>query len=179
MLIQADRSQLLIVDVQERLAPIVTDRDRTVRNVSILLRAAAAHGVPVTMSEQYPKGLGHTLPELAELGSRPALAKTAFSALGDPELRARILDSDRDHVIVGGIEAHVCVLQSVMDLLAEGRAVWLVADACGSRHIDSHTLGLERMRDAGACIVTTEMVVFEFLRSAEAPTFRDMSRLIR
>lgn len=179
MLIEAGRAQLLVVDVQERLAPVVAGREGVVRNTAILLEAAEAHGLPVTLSEQYPRGLGPTLPEIAGRTAVAPLAKTAFSCLADAALRARILGHDRDQLVVAGIEAHVCVLQTVMDLLAAGRAVFVVDDACGSRRQDSHATAMTRMRAAGAAVVTTEMVVFELLRTAAAPAFRDMSRLIR
>jgi nicotinamidase-related amidase len=179
MLVEASRAQVLVVDVQERLAPVIAGRDDILRNIGILLRAAAAHAVPVTLSEQYPKGLGPTLPEIAALTDTAALAKNAFSCLADPALRERILGTEREQVLVAGIEAHVCVLQTVMDLLQVGRTVFVVTDACGSRRDESHAAGITRMRDAGAWVVTTEMVVFELLRTAAAPAFRDMSRLIR
>lgn len=179
MLIDSNNSQLLLIDVQEKLAPIVSDPQRVLRNVSIFIRAAALHKVPIIASEQYPKGLGHTVPEIGEFLPDAPGEKTEFSCLANPALRDRILASGRDVVLIAGIEAHVCVLQSAFDLLEAGKAVYAVADAMGSRTMQSYNLGLERMRAAGAVIVTTEMVVFEFLRDAKADAFRELSRLIR
>jgi nicotinamidase-related amidase len=179
MLIEAERAQLLVVDLQERLMPAIAGAGQVIDNTAILLQAAAAHAVPVTLSEQYPRGLGPTVAPIAALVPCPALAKTAFSCLADPALRDRLAGLRRDQVIVAGVEAHVCVMQTVLDLRAAGTAVFVVGDACGSRRDDSHACALARMRDAGAAVVTTEMAVFELMRTADAPAFRAMSRLIR
>ena len=179
MMIDADRCQLLLVDVQEKLAPIVEDTAGLLRNVAILVRAAQTHCVPVTASEQYPKGLGHTVREVADALTEPPGEKTEFSCLANPALHERIMGLPRDAVLIAGVETHVCVLQTALDLLKAGRTVFAVADAMGSRTSRSHDLGVERMRDAGAQIVTTEMVVFEFLRDSKANAFRELSRLIR
>ncbi len=181
MLIDPSRSHLLVVDVQEKLLPIVTDPERLLRNVRILLDAARLTGMPVTLSEQYPRGLGPTMAELsADLGEadRP-IPKMEFSCARNDELLARLDAAGRDQIIVCGIEAHVCVLQTAMDLVRQGRPVFVVTDAIGSRSDDSRDIAIRRMAAAGIVPVTTEMVVFEQLGSAENPAFREASRLIR
>jgi nicotinamidase-related amidase len=181
MLIDPARSQLLVVDVQEKLLPIVTDPERLLRNVRILLDAGRLTGMPATFSEQYPRGLGPTVAELSRDiadADRP-IAKTEFSCARSAEFSARLDAAGRDQVIVCGIEAHVCVLQTAMDLRERGREVFVVADAVDSRAEHSRETALRRMAAAGVFVVTTEMVVFEQLGSADNPAFREASRLIR
>lgn len=180
MLMDRSGSQLLLIDMQERLDPVIENREEIARNAGILLRAAAALSVPVTVSEQYPAGLGHTLPQLAALVPEDAvLAKRDFSCWQDAGLRARLSAFKRPQIVVAGVEAHVCVNQTVMDLLAANYEVFVVADASGSRRALSRDTALARQARAGAHIVTTEMAVFEWLRTSTAPEFRDLSRLIR
>lgn len=179
MLIEASRSLLLIVDVQERLAPAMTGREDVVRNCTILMRAAGEMKVPQLLSEQYPQGLGHTLAELAELASPEDIyGKVEFSCPQNAPLKERLATENRDQIVIAGIEAHVCVLQSAFDLIADKRDVFIVADAVASRRPESKELALQRMRDAGIATVTTEMVVFEWLRAASSPAFKTLSKLI-
>lgn len=177
MLLKPDTSRLLMVDVQERLLPAMTDPDRVIANGAVLMRAARELGVPVTASEQYPKGLGPTVAALRP--ETPALAKTEFSCLANPALAAEIDDPVRPQLVVFGMEAHVCVLQTVADARAAGRAVYVIADATASRRPESHALAMARMAALGAQVVTTEMVVFEWLGQAGTPAFRSLSALIR
>lgn len=180
MLIDRNRSQMLLIDVQERLAPMMAEIDNTTGRCEILLRGARDLGVPIVISEQYPKGLGRTLPKLADLAqANERLEKVEFSCFANPELQKRLIETDRDQTIIAGIEAHVCVLQTVLEMAADGRKVFVVADAVTSRKTESKTIALRRMAMAGAEIVTSEMVLFEWLRSACAPEFRSLSRLIR
>ena len=180
MLIRAAESLLLVVDVQERLAPAIDGGDRVIERASILLRAAARMGIPIVATEQYPKGLGPTVPPLAGLlGEAPVLAKTAFSAAAEPAIAAAVARTGRRRILVCGMEAHVCVLQSALGFLAIGYDVVAVADAVGSRRPESRQLGLERMRGAGVVIVDVEMTLFEWLGRAGTDLFRDISRLIK
>ncbi len=178
MLISAARSQLLVVDMQEKLVPIVENRDAVLRNTGILVEAAAAVSVPSSVSEQYPKGLGHTVPELAAAGAR-TFEKVEFSCARNAPLAEHLKSADRPQVVVTGVEAHICVLQTALDLREAGYEVFVVADAIGSRRADSREIALARMQAAGVVAVTTEMVVFEWLETAEAPAFRALSKLIR
>ncbi len=180
MLIDRRQSGLLVVDVQERLAPVVAGRDAIARNIAILLRAAHSLAVPVLLSEQYPKGLGHTIAPLSELAPADAArAKIAFSCLAEAAPRAALESWGREQILVCGMEAHVCVLQSALDLCAAGYRTIVVADAVGSRVPANAALALERMARAGAEVVTTEMVVFEWLRRADDPHFRELLALIK
>ncbi|NBC33250.1 MAG: isochorismatase family protein [Alphaproteobacteria bacterium] len=180
MLLDAGTSCLLIVDIQERLAPAIAGIDAVVERVSILMRAADRLAVPMLLSEQYPKGLGPTIAPIAALAPFGAtVEKIEFSAAANPGFRARLSGLARPQIVVCGIEAHVCVLQTVLDLCAAGRRVSVVRDGCGSRKPDNAAAGIERMARHGADIVTSEMVVFEWLGRADAPPFREVSKLIK
>ena len=173
---------VVLTDVQERLfgAMDAERRDDMVRNLKILLPAARRLGVPVVVTEQYPKGLGHTLPELRVLlDDAPALAKTAFSACGASGFAERLRELDAAPVILTGIEAHVCVLLTALDLLGRGVGVSIVADAVCSRRAASMELGLAQARQAGAVITSTETVVFQLLGSSDSDAFREVSKLLR
>ncbi|WP_374656298.1 hydrolase [Dongia sp.] len=180
MLIDRYNSQLLMVDVQERLAPAIADIAGVEAQIAILLRTAREMAVPVIISEQYRKGLGGTLPSLAGLmpGVQP-IEKMEFSCFANADLQAALSGNPGNATILCGIEAHVCVLQTALEMRAAGRLVFVVADAVGSRRPESRSVALDRMRMAGIDVVTTEMVLFEWLRSAAAPEFKPVSQLIR
>jgi nicotinamidase-related amidase len=179
MLIEHAKSQFLLIDVQERLLPVMVDSAGILRQIGILLAAARHLSIPVLVSEQYPAGLGPTVPEIAEhIQPGEILAKTEFSCFANTALRQR-LEAAPDHLILAGIESHVCVLQSALDLVAAGRRIFVVADAVSSRRADSKTVALQRLAAAGVTLVTTEMVLFEWLRRADRPEFRLLRRLIR
>lgn len=183
MLLSAAKSSLLLVDMQERLLPAMSGGDEVERRCSILLKAAKALDVPVTVSEQYPRGLGHTVSGLkAEIGNAPVFEKLAFSAWRDDALKTHMIrhhEQGRPQVIVAGIEAHVCVLQSAVDLATAGFGVFAVADAMASRASSSLDLALARMRHAGIEVVNAEMAVFELLGRAGTAEFKALSGLIR
>jgi nicotinamidase-related amidase len=180
MLIRAAQSLLFVVDVQERLAPAIDGGESAVARIAILVRAARRLGIPIVVTEQYPKGLGPTLPALAALlGEAPIFAKTAFCAPGEPGIAAAVAATGRRRIIACGMEAHVCVLQSALGFRALGYEVDAVADAVGSRRAPCRALALERMRGAGVGIVDTEMVLFEWLERAGTDLFRELSRLIK
>lgn len=180
MLIDRRRSLLLLVDMQARLLPAMAAPDRVLANCAILVKAAARLGVPVLASEQYPKGLGPTVPELAALLPADAIQeKLAFSCAADPALSARIEATGRDQVVLCGIEAHVCVLQTALGLKSSGRIPIVVADATGSRQAASEDVARERLLANGVELVTTEMAVFEWLERAGSDDFREVSKLIR
>ena len=176
------RSVFTIVDVQERLfnAMDAARRDDMVGNVKILAASARRLDVPVLLTEQYPKGLGRTLPEVkALLADVPPLEKTAFSCAGADGFMDRVTAAGADHVILTGIEAHVCVLLTALDLLGRGLKVSVVADAVCSRRSANLEIGLAQARQAGAVITSTETVVFQLLGSADTDAFRELSKLLR
>ena len=180
MLMSAHSSCLLVIDVQERLAPVMTDPRRVIRNCGLLMRAARRLGVPTLLSEQYPKGLGPTVPDLRELMPEGgSLAKLHFAASADPEIAARLAETERQQMVLAGIELHVCVQQSALELKASGREVFVVRDACASRRAEDERLAEERLRQAGVGVVSVEMVLFEWLRIAGRAEFKELSALIR
>jgi nicotinamidase-related amidase len=176
MLIDAHRSQLLVIDLQERLLPAIHDHERVVANVIWLIRAAQRIGVPVAAVEHYAKGLGSTVKEVRELLPAGAIApKTHFSCV-TAQCLAQLPGSDRAQIVLIGTEAHVCLLQTALELLEEGKEIYVVADAVGSRRESDRDLALARMRQEGARIVSPEMVVFEWLGEAGTPLFRDVNK---
>ncbi len=180
MLLQADQSSLLVVEIQERLAPAIADREALIARTATLIEGAGQLGVPILVSEQYPKGLGHTVAALAPLlETEQTITKTHFSCMREPGFADRLRQAGRKQTVVVGMEAHVCVLQTVLDLLAQRFDVFVVADAIGARTAESKSLAIERMRTAGASVVTVEMVLFEWLERADRPEFRPLSSLIR
>lgn len=172
----ADTSFLLVVDFQARLMPAIADGEAAVANARRLLDAARLFGVPVLVTEENPDGLGPTVPTLGAAG-HAVFAKTAFDATREPGFLPRV-PTDRT-VVVAGCEAHVCVLQTALGLLDAGRRVAVVRDAVGSRRPENKEAGIARMQRHGADVVTAEMVVFEWLATAEHPRFREAIALIK
>jgi len=173
---------LVIVDVQDRLftAMSADRRDTMIANVKILGGAARRLGVPIVLTEQYPKGLGRTLPELrALLGDLAPVEKTSFScgAAGGFTERLRALGAER--AVLCGMEAHVCVLLTALDLLAAGVAVTVAADAVCSRTVARLELGVAQARQAGAVVSATETIVFQWLGSSDHEAFREVSALLK
>lgn len=175
-LIDPARSLLLLIDFQARLMPAMHEAEAALRNAGRLLETARMLGVPSLLTEQNPKGLGPTVEQLPTRDA-PVLAKQSFGACGEEGFADRI--PQEAQVIVAGWEAHVCVLQTVLGLLDAGRAVHVACDAIGSRQLESKKTAIRRMERHGAEVVTTEMVLFEWLRTAKHPRFREVAALIR
>jgi nicotinamidase-related amidase len=173
--LERDRAALLVIDVQEGFRPAVGEFETIAHNAGVLVQGARELGLPVVVTEQYPKGLGHTVPELAEhLEGVERHAKTVFSAT-----RADGFDLEgRDQALVCGIEAHVCVEQTVQDLLDRGIEVHVAADAVSSRTALNRRLGLEKMERSGAWVTSTEMALFELLGEAGTPEFKAIQKLV-
>jgi nicotinamidase-related amidase len=181
MMIEREHSSLWVIDVQPTLLTHTHDWQRVLDACIWLVDLAKTLRIPVVASEQYPQGLGATQIDLADalaqLPATPILAKRAFSCLADDAFTATVgASGDTQQVILCGIEAHVCVLQTALDLRAKGRNVFVVMDAISARDPDNITLATERLRRAGVHIVSREMVAFEWLRTAAAPEFKDISR---
>ena len=180
MLIRADDACLLVVDLQERLAPAIADKEAAVGNCARLLQAAERLAVPVLISEQYPRGLGTTMPAIASLAPQAQrIEKLSFSCMGETAFTEALESLGRSQVVVCGMEAHVCVLQTAMEMQASGIETFVVADATGSRQEESKRVALARMARAGVEVVTSEMVIFEWLGRAGSEAFREVSKLVR
>jgi nicotinamidase-related amidase len=169
---------LLVIDVQEKLVGAIADNSRVVWNIRRLIDAAKALGMPIAATEQYPKGLGPTVPELAErLGHLPS--KLSFSAGGCPSLLEYFKSRGVYKILVCGIETHVCIQQTALDLLADGWRVYVAVDAVGSRFEIDYRTALGRMDSAGVSLTTTEAAMFEWCQTAECPEFKQISLLAR
>jgi nicotinamidase-related amidase len=173
--LQRDRAALVVIDLQEAFRSAVGEFDTVAHNAGVLVQGARELGLPVVVTEQYPKGLGDTVPEVAEyLDGVARHPKTVFSAV-----RADGFDLDgRDQALVCGIEAHVCVEQTVQDLLDRGVEVHVSADAVSSRTALNRRLGLEKMERSGALLTSTEMALFELLGEAGTPEFKAIQKLV-
>lgn len=180
-LLRREGTGLILIDVQEAFRPVIDGFDATVANCGLLAEGFGALGRPVLVSEQYPKGLGHTVEELAGRlpeGTEP-VEKLRFSACGVEAFDAALAASGCDTWVVAGIETHVCVNQTVLDLLERGYRAYVASDAVSSRTPANRALGLERMAAAGAQLTSAEMALFEMLEVAGSPEFKTISKLVR
>lgn len=169
---------LLVIDVQDKLMPKIPKGDALVRDIAFLIDAARLLNLPVQATEQYPKGLGPTVPELARrLPERPD--KVAFSCCAIPAVEENFRKASRPKVLLAGIETHVCVLATALDLLARDFRVYIPVDAVTSRYAIDHETALRRLEKAGAVLTTSETAVFEWVGGAGSPQFKDISRLVQ
>jgi nicotinamidase-related amidase len=171
---------LLIIDVQERILPVINNHQTVVQNTLKLIKGFKVMGLPVYCTEQYPKGLGPTIGEIKnELGDAEYFEKMSFSCFGAVDLFKKFTDNNLSQIIVTGIETHVCVQQTVLDLLENNFQVNVSADAVSSRRETDYSIALERMRDKGAEITTTESVLFELLNVCGTVTFKQVSKIVK
>ncbi len=179
-ILSRERALLIVTDIQGRLAESMLRREELYRNAIIMIEGAKMLGAPILWVEQYPEGLGPTVPEIAaHLEGLTALPKKTFSSLSEPAVNERFMEMDRDQIIILGIETHVCIQQTTMDILARGKSVHVVADAVSSRTEFNRSIGLEKMKQAGAVISSTETVLFELLGHAEGPEFKEILKLVK
>ncbi len=179
-MVRVDQSSFVLIDVQGKLATLMFERQRLVENLQILLKGARILNLPILWLEQYPKGLGPTVPEVAEiLDGLDPISKTTFSACGEQRFLDALSTTGRRQTIVAGIESHVCVYQTTRDLLADDMEVEVITDAVSSRTEANYRLGLGRMASMGATLSSVEMCLFELLREAGSDPFKEISRLVR
>ena len=178
--INKENSILVVVDVQERLAAAMSEKNRVVANTLHLIEAARLFEIPVLVTEQYPKGLGRTLSEITDaLPTHVPHEKITFSCCGEQAFLDAIASTGKKYVMLTGMETHVCVLQTCIDLLRENYHLHVVADAVCSRTQENYRIALEFMRDAGAVITCTETVLFQLLEKAGSEEFKTISRRIK
>jgi nicotinamidase-related amidase len=177
--LKLETSILVVIDVQEKLLPAVWEAERVQRQIEFITRAARILGVPVLGTEQNPGKMGSTPSSVRDQFSDPAVAKMTFSAWADGSFRAALGDSGRNQVVLCGLETHICIGLTAFDLLDEGFDVVVCPDAVSARNVERHKLGMERIRDAGAVPAHTESVVYEWLGSAENPSFRTILGLVK
>ena len=178
--VDATKSVLLIIDLQEKLAPAIGGFPDILTNTLKLSQASVIHNVPVLISEQYKKGLGGTLQQIRDgLPQASYFDKTHFSACAEPDFLELLKRYERPQIVVVGTEAHVCVLQTCLDLLQSGFDVFVVADAVGSRNKKHEQIAIEQLRQAGAVISCAETVIFQWTKKAATPTFKKVLTIIK
>ena len=176
--LKVEDTALLVVDIQEKLLPKIMQASEVLRNASFIVNAAKSLGVPVIATEQYPKGLGPTVEPIRGLLTTVWEKKT-FSAVGEGGALDFLKSDARIKVVVVGIEAHICVMQTVLDLLNQGFHVFVCVDAVSSRYAIDVKIALKRMQQAGAILVTAETCVYEWLETAANPAFKEISAMVQ
>jgi nicotinamidase-related amidase len=175
--LEADRCALVVVDIQEKLLPPIHEKERLIRNSQLLIRLAKILALPVLVTTQYAKGLGGVVAEIASLlPPGTTYDKTQFSCFGSAEFCSAVkrLPGDRNTVLLCGMETHICVMQTALGALNNGYLVHVASDAVGSRAEWNWKIGLQRMRDAGAVISSTEMMMYELLRGSASAAFKEL-----
>jgi nicotinamidase-related amidase len=175
--LEAERCALVVIDIQQKLLPPIYQREQLVRNAQLLIRAAGILKIPALVSTQYAKGLGGTVPEIASLlAGTEAIDKTLFSCFGSDMFCAALkrVPGQRNTLLLCGMESHICVTQTALAALREGYLVHVASDAVGSRTEWNWKIGLQRMRDAGAVISSTEMMIYELMRASSSEAFKEL-----
>lgn len=179
--LDVENAVLVVIDVQERLVPAMPQEVylRLRDTVKMLVSGAELLGVPVVTTEQYPKGIGHTVPELADACKSTVIEKVSFGCCGEPNFLAALKDLGRSQVIITGMEAHVCVYQTVLGLLEDGYHVHLLRDAICSRNKTDYLAGVDNAAQAGAVVTTAETALFQMLQKSTHEQFRAVSKLVK
>ena len=180
MRILKERCAAIIIDVQERLYPIISENEKLTKHLSILIQGLKVLNIPIFLTEQYVKGLGVTIEPVATLlPNHQRIEKMSFSCCDEPRLLEGLAVSGKENIIVAGIESHVCVLQTVLDLKRNGYYPVVVEDCVSSRNLNDKKIAIERMRQEGAIITTYESLLFELLRYSGSEQFRGISRIVK
>lgn len=175
----AEKSVLVVVDVQEKLFPLMQNRELLQSRIALLMQGAAKLGVPIIVTEQYVQGLGSTIPALGNLVPNQKIEKTTFSCFGESAFRQALRQTERSSVVLCGIEAHICVMQTAIDSIREGYDTFVVEDAVASRLEHAQALGIARMRQAGSATASAEGTLFEWLNRCDRPEFKDLLPLFK
>lgn len=178
-LVNRETSALLVIDLQERLMPVIFENENVFASVNKLLRGAEVLGVETIVTEQYPKGLGHTCKEVHMGENQNVIEKICFSCMQSDTVKDQLKLTNRKSLIVCGVEAHICVLKTVLEAIEAGYDVHVIADAVSSRTPENKFLALERMRQSGAFITSTESILFQLLNEAGTDEFKAISKLIK
>lgn len=177
--LKRENAVLFIIDIQERLVPVMKYKNQLINNTNILIRAAKEMDFPIITTEQYPKGLGRTVPELLDqLDGDMIFAKNSFTAYTE-EVKEALKKLGKKKVIIVGMETHICVFQTARDLIQDGYQVFLVKDACASRTKENFLNGLDLIKSLGGVITNTETVVFDLLKVSGTPEFKILSKMIK
>lgn len=178
-LLERATTALLVIDIQERLMPAIYNKDEVFANASKLIKGAEILGIETIVTEQYPKGLGNTCKEIELPATIAVIEKICFSCLQNNTVNEQLKLTNRKSLLICGAEAHICLLKTCLDALQAGYEVHIVADAAGSRTAQNHQLAIERMKQSGAFIVSTEMALFMLLNQAGTDEFKAISKLIK
>lgn len=176
-----DNTTLLVIDVQGKLAQLMYRKEALFDNLQKIIKGAKVLELPIIWTEQVPEKLGPTLPEINQLlvGVAEPISKASFSCCGHAPFMARLQALNRQQILMTGIETHICVYQTTVDLLNQGHEVQVVADAVSSRTVENRQIGLDRIKEAGASLTSTETALFELLRVAEGPQFKEISKIVK
>ena len=178
-IINRDKTAFVMIDIQDKFIPIIHEIDKVIKNTNILIKAAEILKIPLVVTEQYPKGLGKTNEKVLLPKNNIPYEKIEFSCFGCREFTKKIKELKVDTLVIFGIETHVCVVQTVLDALEQDYKVHVVEDAISSRTIENKRIGIERMRQSGAFIVSTEMILFQLMKKAFIEGFKDISDLVK
>jgi nicotinamidase-related amidase len=179
-MLTSENTLALVIDFQERLMPFIHNHGELARKAAIFIKGCRILGVPIVTVQQYTKGLGETVAELRDaLGTFTPVEKITFSAYGNEEFRDKLASAGPKHLLVTGIESHICVQQTVLDLLGGGHSVYLLADCVGSRFEEDKLYAVRRMEKAGAVVTTAESALFEMLIRADHPQRKEISNLVK
>ena len=180
MRILKERTAALVIDIQERLYPFIFENEKLTKNVTTLIEGLKIIGIPIFVTEQYVKGLGPTIEPVANvLGTHPRIEKMSFSCCDEPRVMEGIAVTGKENIILAGIESHVCVLQTALDLKRNGYQPVVVEDCVSSRRENDKRIAIERLRHEGVTITTYESILFELLRYSGTEQFRGISRLVK
>ena len=180
MRLKKDESILLVIDIQEKLFPHIHEHDILEKNCRILITGLTSLGVPIMVTEQYSKGLGNTITSIRDaIGTNESIEKNSFSCCGEPDFITAIKQSDKKNVIICGVEAHVCVLQTALDLSDRGYQPVVIEDCVASRKNNDKFIAVDRMRESGVIISTYESILFELCEVAGTEQFKAISRLVK
>lgn len=172
-------SLILCIDIQEKLVRMLNNPDEITANCKKIMKLASILNIPSLITEQYPRGLGETIDEIKRIKDFKIFEKTTFSVFQTDEIKREIKNLNKKNILIFGIETHICVLQTVFDLIDEGYRVYLIEDCCASRDIKNHQCALELMNKKGADILRIELALFEFLKSSKHPKFKEVQALIK
>jgi nicotinamidase-related amidase len=180
-MLNIDNTALLVIDVQGKLAQLMHNKEELFANLARIIRGTEALDIPIIWTEQVPEKLGQTTPEIADLlaASATPLSKASFSCCGAPSFMTELQALNRGQLLLTGIETHICLYQTSVDLLNMGYEVQVVADAVSSRTAENKQIGLDRIRTAGGIVTSTEMALFELLRVAEGDHFRQIAKIVK
>jgi nicotinamidase-related amidase len=179
-MLDIEKSSLVVVDVQGKLATLMYDRDTLFKNIQILIQAAKILDIPVLWCQQCPAALGPTIPEIAELlADNEPINKASFSCCGDAQFISKLKSINRPQILLTGIETHVCIYQTAVCLREKGFTVNVIADAVSSRTLDNKQIAISKMQAAGINIYSTEMALFELLKTADHPQFKQITKLVK